>query len=265
MPLNALKPLVPPVLVTLARRILRPGIRFDGDYDSWEAALSRSGGYDALEIAERVAAATRKVISGQAAYERDSVLFDHVQYSWPTLAALLQVALERGSLRVVDVGGALGSSWRQNGKFLTRLSVPLTWHVVEQKHFVALGAKEFADAHLRFYGSTPEAAGEGVDVVLFSSSLCYVADPIRFVREASGTSAQFLIVDRLPTIAGHRDRIAVQYVTEPIYNASYPVRFFGRDALFSSLLSGWRVIERWDCDLQPDPSSRCQGFFLERT
>ncbi len=61
--------------------------------------------------------ATRKVVAGEAVYERDSVVFDHLEYAWPLLACLLQIAAERRSLRVIDFGGSLGSSWRQNRRF----------------------------------------------------------------------------------------------------------------------------------------------------
>ena len=261
---DVLKSLLPPILVGMARRLRRPPpVRFGGEFPSWDAAQAQTTGYDAQAITERLLDATRRVVAGEAIYERDSVLFDHIEYSWPALASLLLVAQQRGSLRVVDFGGSLGSSWRQNRRYLQRLRAPLAWHVVEQEHIVALGAREFSDQTLRFFRSIPEAAAEGVDVMLFASSLCYVEDPWRHLREARETPANFLIVDRLPTIAGARDRISVQYVGAPIYEASYPIRCFGRDSL-PELFSGWRLIESWDCDLQPDSHSRCQGFFLER-
>jgi putative methyltransferase (TIGR04325 family) len=261
--LRQLKPLVPPVLADLVSRSRAP-VSFSGEFATWEAAAARAEGYDAREISDRTVAATRRVVSGEAVYERDSVTFDHIEYSWPLLACLLQVGLERGSLRVADFGGSLGSSWRQNRRFLQKLPIPLTWHVIEQEHFVTLGNEEFADDALRFYNTIAEAAQDGVDVVLFSSSLCYVRDPEQYLREAAAASAQFIIVDRLPTIPGAHDRITVQHVYEPIYRASYPVRFFAEDSLQSGLLEGWCIRETWDCDLQPDRDSRCRGYFLEK-
>lgn len=261
MRLKLLKPLVPPLLAELVSRARSP-IRFSGEFASWEAAAARAGGYDAREITDRVLAATRKVAAGEAAYERDTVLFDRIEYSWPVLASLLQVGLERGSLRVVDFGGSLGSTWRQNSRYLQRLRIPLSWHVVEQEHLVALGNEEFSGDVLRFYTSITEASRGGADVVLFSSSLCYVRDAEQYVREAA--AAPFIVVDRLPIISGARDRIAVQHVSEPIYRASYPIRLFGEETLMSGLLAGWCVRETWDCDLQPDRDSRCRGFFLEK-
>ncbi len=127
-----------------------------------------------------------------------------------------------------------------------------------------MGRQEFSSEVLRFDSTITEAASEGADVVLLSSSLCYVPDAAQILDEAAATTAQYLIIDRLPLVAGERDRIAVQSVSEPIYCASYPIRMFAEGPLLTQLLRPWRLIERWECDLQPDPCTRCHGFFLER-
>lgn len=258
-----LKPWIPPVVLdTLRSRSAI--IRLSGDYASWSAAKADATGYDSDEILNRVVAATRKVVSGEARFERDSVAFDQVEYSWPLLACLLQVALERRSLRVIDFGGALGSTLRQNWAFLRRLHVPLSWRVVEQEQFVAVGRREFSTDVLGFDDTIPEAAREGADAVLFASSLCYVAEPELFLRQAESSGAAFLLIDRLPVLDGPSDRIALQSVSEPIYSASYPVRMFAEQNLLGRRLAAWRLIESWDCDLQPDGESRSRGYFLEK-
>jgi putative methyltransferase (TIGR04325 family) len=259
------KPWIPPAIWgALHRAKVGRIISFKGDYPSWKAAAADAEGYDSAEILNRVAAGTRKVVAGEAAYERDSVVFDHVEYSWPLLASLLQIASERGSLRVIDFGGSLGSTWRQNRAFLSRLSVPIRWRVVEQDNFVALGAAEFSDAVLEFMGSITAAAQGGVDAALFCASLCYLADPEDAIAQVEAAGAPFLVIDRLPVSTAAKDRIMVQRVNEPIYVASYPIRIFAEDLLLAGLLRNWRLIERWDSELQVDPNSQLKGFFLER-
>src|SRR3954462_11924975 len=124
MPIKAnLRLFVPPVFWSLWGKISPPSLSFVGDYDSWDAANSDASGYESEEILRRVVDATKKVVAGEAMYERDSVVFDRVQYAWPVLASLLQVALETKSLRVIDFGGSLGSSWWQNRSYLERLDI----------------------------------------------------------------------------------------------------------------------------------------------
>jgi putative methyltransferase (TIGR04325 family) len=258
-----LRPLVPSIILDAVRSKRTGQLSFNGDYPSWGAASAAAGGYDSNAILERVAAATRRVVNGEAVYERDSMLFDHIEYSWPLLACLLQVALQAGTLRVVDFGGSLGSTLRQNRRFLEHLPVPVSWRVVEQDHFVERGRREFATDTLGFERSIPEAAAQGADVVLFLSSLCYVAEPRLFMEQAAG-AARYVIIDRFPLIPGERERVALQTVTEPIYSATYPIRLFAAERIESGLLAGWRVIERWDCDLQPGAQVQWVGYFLER-
>ncbi len=80
----------PPVFIHLARRLHgnRPADAYglSGDYRSWDEAMTASTGYDSGIILEKTKAALLKVKNGEAAYERDSVLFDEIQYAWPPAA-----------------------------------------------------------------------------------------------------------------------------------------------------------------------------------
>src|SRR5262245_37179159 len=113
---------------------------FRGDFSTWADARSLSTGYDAPDILEKVRRSTLAVVSGSAAFERDSVAFENTEYSLPLLACLLYVATRSANrLDVLDFGGSLGSSYWQNRKLLTHLD-HLRWSVVEQPHFVEVGA-----------------------------------------------------------------------------------------------------------------------------
>src|SRR5215475_3829712 len=104
------------------RRINPSKYGWKGDYSSWEAAKKQAGSYDDGIILEKVEQAALKVRNGEATYERDSVLFDRIEYSWPLLAALMWVAARnKGKLTVADFGGSLGSSYFQNKVFLEGL------------------------------------------------------------------------------------------------------------------------------------------------
>ncbi|GHV55461.1 hypothetical protein FACS1894216_17850 [Synergistales bacterium] len=71
-------------------RIIPPFVNiWSGDYATWEDALLNSKGYDERSIFEKVLKASISVRDGEAVYERDSVLFDQIEYSWPLLAGLM--------------------------------------------------------------------------------------------------------------------------------------------------------------------------------
>jgi putative methyltransferase (TIGR04325 family) len=95
------------------------GYGWYGNFKSWQEAKEASTGYDAENILHQVKTSLLKVKNGDAVYERDSVLFDKIEYSWELLAALMWIAAQnKGELHLIDFGGSLGSSYYQNKSFL---------------------------------------------------------------------------------------------------------------------------------------------------
>jgi putative methyltransferase (TIGR04325 family) len=227
---------LPPVLARWFRKMRGGGIRFEGDFDTWEEASSRCTGYDAVEILAKVLASTLKVKHGEAAAERDSVLFDQIEYAWPVLAGLMYAAARSGGrLNVLDFGGALGSSYFQNLKFLQTLK-DVRWNVVEQPHYVDSGRKHIQGGQLRFYKSVEECLSENQpNVILLSSVLQYLPDPGSILLDLKRVGSDTIVFDR--TIVNHStfDRVYVQHVPASIYSASYPCRSFSESALLAAL------------------------------
>ena len=85
----------------------KPTVHPLGDYDSWEEALEDCEGYGAEEIMRKAIAASKKVIAGEASWERDSCLFYESQFSYPLCAAILRCAIQK-----VDRGGGKNTGYR---------------------------------------------------------------------------------------------------------------------------------------------------------
>ena len=76
---------------------------FKGNYNSWNEAVKYSTGYADEKILNRVLESALKVKNGEAVFERDSVLFDEIQYSWPLLSGLLwSAALQKNELNILS-------------------------------------------------------------------------------------------------------------------------------------------------------------------
>ncbi len=237
-----LKLLAPPVLTSLVRR--RKSL-WQGDFETWEAANDQATGYAQDEILQRVAIATEQVVSGTAAYERDSVVFDSIEYSWPVLAGLLRVAAKNGELEVLDFGGSLGSSYRQNQNFLKDLRHH--WHVVEQEHFVNLGRNRFQTRTLKFHYSIPECLKtEKINAFFSSSTLQYLENPMKFLIELRRYQIPTLILDRVSIIESERNRLTLQTVPNAIYPATYPCWFFSEERLLEVITEKYRLVERFE-------------------
>ena len=122
-----------------------------GDYDNWRVAQQCCLGYEAENILEKIKASTLEVKNGKAVFERDSVIFDKIQYSWPLLSALMWVAaLNKGRINVVDFGGSLGSTYFQNKQYLDTLA-SVKWNIIEQASFIEYGQKSIQDDRLQFF------------------------------------------------------------------------------------------------------------------
>jgi putative methyltransferase (TIGR04325 family) len=189
-----------------------------------------------------------QVKNGDAAYERDSILFDEIEYSWPLLAGLMMVAAQRGgTLNVLDFGGSLGSTYFQNRHFLSRLK-RVSWNIVEQKQHVETGRKWLADDTLHFYNDIHECVTESPpDVALLSSVLQYVEYPSETLGQLLVTSAEAIIIDRTPFWSGGTDRLCIQTVPPDIYPASYPSWIFSRETFRSRIPSEWRTLAWYPC------------------
>ena len=261
--LKTLESLLPPKLWQLLRG--RFGNRFEGDFATWQAAQQRSSGYAQDEVVQRVASAVREVQAGRAAAERDGVLFTEIDYAWPALACLLLIAnLRGGSLKVVDFGGSLGTSYRQNRKFLRHLR-DVRWGVVEQSSFVEAGKREFEDDTLRFFSSLEEAITElRPDVVLLSGVVQYLPEPMQLLDSLLIQPVEFLLFDRTPFIAGDSDRLTVQRVPRHINAASYPAWFFSRARFYSKLESAFTLIEDFPSKDRANIAAEYRGSLWRR-
>jgi putative methyltransferase (TIGR04325 family) len=130
-----LRLLLPPILLALLKVLMGkpPKSRnlMKGGYHAWRDAVNASTGYDSEIILHKTKDSLYKVKVGEAVYERDTVLFDEIQYSWPLLAGLMWTAAQNNShLNVLDFGGSLGSSYYQNRTFLSTLD-HVRWNIVE--------------------------------------------------------------------------------------------------------------------------------------
>lgn len=260
---------LPPVVVRALRSARGGGIHFEGNYPTWEAAAAQCTGYDAAPILAKVLDATLKVKRGEAAYERDSVLFNEIDYTWPVTAALMWASAQSGGrLDVLDYGGALGSSYFQNRALLADLP-QVRWSVVEQAHYVEAGREHIQDDKLKFYFSIESCLAKNEpNVVFLSSVLQYLPEVLKIIESINDSGASILIIDRTPFNKGATDRICVQKVPDSIYRASYPMKIFSEKKFLNSLAK-WEVVSKIP---SPEGSLRSntsldinfQGFILKR-
>ena len=236
-----LKSWLPPGLLRLIS--LKKGVRWSGNYTLWEEALKTSTGYDGKVILNKVKDSLLKVKNGEAIYERDSVIFDEIQYSWPLLASLMWVAAQsKGELNIIDFGGSLGSTYFQNRKFLQALP-KIRWNIIEQNHFVDIGKKYFEDDIIKFFYDIESCVKQcSPNTILFSSVIQYIEKPYLLLERVKAMNFEFILFDRTPFVLNTRDRLTVQTVPPEIYSASYPCWFFDKKEFYAFFEENYELV-----------------------
>ncbi len=243
---------------------------FFGDYPSWDVARASAEGYEQPAILAKTEAAMREILAGRASFERDSVLLPEPEYPWPLITCLLYAAqADGGRLCVLDYGGALGSTYYQCRPFLENMS-QLAWMVVEQKHYVVSGKREFSKKPISFHDDARAACLEQKpNLLLLASVLPYLPDPWTCLGELLALNIRHVLIDRLPFLEKDKDRLTVQIVPREIYPASYPAWFFSRSRLLSICTRhGYRERAEWPCadDWNPEgDKANFTGLFLEKS
>ncbi|MBW4487535.1 MAG: methyltransferase, TIGR04325 family [Trichocoleus desertorum ATA4-8-CV12] len=259
-----LKELIPPVILE-AYRSRNRAYSFSGNYKSWADARENSSGYDSDLILSKVKTSLLQVKEGRAAYERDSVVFNKLDYSFPLLAGLLSIAIENNNcLSVLDYGGSLGSSYYQNKRFLLKLK-EFQWSIVEQKNFVSCGKELFEDEYLNFFNDIQSCAqSRNPNVILLSSVLQYLENPYGVLRELIDQNIEYIIVDRTPFIESNVDRLTVQRVSSRIYDSSYPAWFFSKPKFLNFFNKEYEIIFEFNSTDKANIPSQFKGFTLRK-
>lgn len=236
-------------------------LQFIGNYESWAEAQAKACGYEAPHIFEKTRESMRKIVSGEAVFERDSFLMDVPEYPFSTISGLLLAATQsNGKFNVLDFGGSLGSTYFACRPWLDRIE-HLHWSVVEQAHYVECGRQEFTTARLSFYSEITEAvACHPPDIILLSGSLHFLPNAFDALEKICLIEAPYLLLERTPFCEGTKHGITVQHVPPDIYPASYPCWLFNEARLLEQMNSTHKRV----CDypaLDVIPWDRGNNYF----
>jgi putative methyltransferase (TIGR04325 family) len=271
---NALKYLMPPFLNKAYRKVkphYKKASMWKGNYSSWADAQKDCVGYDAPLILEKTKTAILKVKNGEAAFERDTILFADPEYNWPVLSTLLKTAAENnGKLSVLDFGGSLGSAYFQSLPMLQSLP-NLEWSVVEQAHYIKEGNRFIADGKLKFYVDMDACLAERQpNVLLLSSVLQYLELPYDQITQLLKFNFDYIIIDRTAFVDDTTDRLTVQNVPANIYPASYPAWFLNTAKLLNAFTANYSLIADFDpypgiiIPLEGQVNGYYKGYILKR-
>ncbi len=233
-------------------------VQYLGDYAKWEDAESECDGYDHFLIFNKVVASINMVLEGKAAWERDGYLFYEKKYVYPLCAAILKCALQNDNkgVRILDVGGALGSTYFQNKEYLADIK-NLEYVIAEQEKFAEYGHANLENDVLHFIDSRVEFSDYGkFDIILMSASLQYVFAYKEMISKVIAARPRYIILDRI--LVSNRMRVCKELVPEQIYKGSYPVWIYSEEEIMELLNPNYVLVER-DCSSVPEEAYFADG------
>ncbi len=240
---DVLRPWIPPAAIDIARRRRGSYAGLTLSDLNWAEALAVCDGYDDPVIFDSVERATRKAIASDG-YERDGIVLEAGEVHWPILGPLFEArAATPGVLRVIDVGGSLASKWFQHRQFHAALA-PVAWAVVEQAHVVGAAREWLETDQLSFHASVSEARTylEGADVMIFSSSLHYLPQPMAALREAASVASHSVVIDRVPSWNEPGEHVAIQSVGLYSKPVRYPCWVMSRPSMLRALEESFEIV-----------------------
>lgn len=249
------------------RRLLpkRPAYGFLGQYANWQEASTAATGYDDVRILEKTKKAVKKVLDGNAAFERDSIAFKVPERNETLMRAIGEAhSSHPESLTVVDFGGSLASAFLQHRQELHRIK-NLSWNIIEQEQVVRAGRQLFHEPQLRFFAQLDEVLRGGrPDIVLFSSVLQYLEDPASVIKAVQKHKVPYIFIDRTPVIEESADRLTVQRVDPRIYPASYPAWLFSHEKLMKLFSQEYELIREHQQGYTDEQGITLRGFLFKR-
>lgn len=233
-----------------------------GNYLSWEEALKDTKSYSDLIIYNKTINSINKVITKEATYTRDTIVFDRIEYEFhqSVLTGILKFALnsKKNHLNILDFGGSLGNTYFALKDFLKPLEI--NWNIVEQKEYIEYGKKNIKDIDF-FYNIKDCLDEKNIDIIIFSSVLQYLENPYEVLTTILSYNLPCIILERT-AILPNKNRLTIQKVPPSIYNSSYPSWFLNEEKIFSifdshnyTLIADFK--ELWSCNIE---NSQFKGY-----
>jgi putative methyltransferase (TIGR04325 family) len=232
-----------------------------GPFKSFSAAEKASElGYNSPIILEKVSAAVVDLLNGKGAYERDGTLFQSAPSSLPVLEILSEL-LSADTGPIVDFGGGLGGTYLNHRCLFNALH---PYIVIEQQSFVAQGKRIAAQYSLPIeYEVSLRALHHQPLLIIFSSVLQYIQDPVGLLEQASALNPKYILIDRTSLSDNGSKSWWIQ--DESRYygsKVSYPISLIPELDLLTAL-SNYAVRRTWQNNFDPfTPHHR--GYLFQR-
>ena len=253
-----LKQLLPPMLVTLLRdprMFAKSRYTWQGIYTCRQEVPTENVGYDdEIEVKKHQAWTSAAL---------DSVNAGKPPYLWHKALAIVAATTgaQTRTVRVLDVGGALGSGYVQLLGTLPE-NVTIQYAVVELPAMCAAGRQLFSkDTRITFHTSFPDLAAGAYDIVYARGVFPYVDDYRDLLQRLASVKATFILLAELA--AGNIPTFATKQMNLTGKKLAYWL--LNRDEVVGSLAeAGYEVVFDIPADHEYDQRNFPQTHRLGR-
>jgi putative methyltransferase (TIGR04325 family) len=218
-----------------------------GNYDNWNEAMKQCRGYAHGNVLDSVVKGVKAVLSGEAIYERDSVVFFDKSYEHHILSYIFQsfIASGKKEFTVLDWGGGMASIYLQHRDIFVKYIPNMRWVIVEQSEFVSQAAKLPFDEHVEFIDANASnlesiLVNKQIDFILIRGSLQCIENYQDVIHICKHLNAKHILIDRI--VIGDQERICIRYAPKQIYDMETPVRIFEKEKLLADF-TGYHLVE----------------------
>ena len=256
-----IKDFIPPILFKIKRRFNKE-TKWNGNYRTWKDASDIASGYDDDIIVNKVEKTMNKVLANDNLFERDGVILQKKEYSFPLLSGLMWIAASnQGNLNLIDFGGSLASMYYQYRLFLQNLNT-VNWSVVEQAIFVETAKKMNFESNINFYSTIEDCLKhQKSESILLGSVLPYIEKPYDLLEYIVHKSFKYIVIDRTWILLAGGDQLTIQKNPTPDYS-SYPCWFFNSEHFESVFTKDYDLVVKYTNSsrlMQIDGKSRAIG------
>lgn len=223
------------------KSLLPSAVRFIGPYSTWDQARAISKGYNDSALLNKIIETSVNAYR-QGKFERDGVMLEKPAISWPLIALINEIGLEKRMVTVLDFGGGSGSSYNMI-RHLIASDIHLDWVIVEQEEMIEAVERHGNPLEIRFLKNLSELISPP-EIILVSGVLQYLQEPKVIIEQLLALNARFILIDRTPFCVDLHDSVYVQCVSFYGEEVSYPVRFLSFEELTGQIHS-YKVIDHF--------------------
>ena len=161
-------------------------------------------------------------------YEQDSIISNKPRPNKHFIDFLLYDYIEKiqfnKKIKILDYGGSFGNTFFSIENYL---NLKFEWSVFDQKKKIQLAKKTKVFHPVKFVYKHEIKKNYYYDIVLFSTSLQYMDDPLQVLKELRNTT-KIILINNLILTDTKKNYLRIERPDPTIYNYTYPCWFLSK-------------------------------------